>query len=391
VPRFRTGTVTAVLSERQGLQRVLVDGEAAFVLSDLTGPVGVGDRVVVNVTAGELSLGSAQGDIVHWNLSRGSWSGAGQGHVMKLRYTSLQLDLDVGWREADGEPAPDLPATLGGIPVVACSVHSQVPCVAAAFARAAPGRRLVYVMTDGAALPLALSDLVAAMVAAGLLAGTVTAGHAFGGDLEAVGVPAALALARRPLRADAVVVGMGPGVVGTGTALGTTALEVAPALDAAAALGGRPVVCVRASSADQRGRHQGPSHHTVTALRLVRSPVLVPAPPELCPSLRAALGVQLAGWHEVVEVSPGDGDGAEEGEGKGEGAGVGALLEATGLAVTTMGRGPADDPLFFAAAGAAGTLAGELAGGLAGGRGRRGGARSEGHTPGSAATSEQEP
>jgi hypothetical protein len=36
------------------------------------------------------------------------------------------------------------------------------------------------------------------------------------------------------------------------------------------------------------------------------------------------------------------------------------LLADAGLRVTTMGRAPADDPLFFAAAGAAGTLAAGL-------------------------------
>ena len=37
------------------------------------------------------------------------------------------------------------------------------------------------------------------------------------------------------------------------------------------------------------------------------------------------------------------------------------LLAGWGLQVTSMGRGPEEDPLFFAAAAAAGTLAGRLA------------------------------
>jgi hypothetical protein len=37
-----------------------------------------------------------------------------------------------------------------------------------------------------------------------------------------------------------------------------------------------------------------------------------------------------------------------------------ALLAEAGLQVTTMGRGPAEDPDFFAAAGAAGRLAADL-------------------------------
>ncbi|MDQ2650174.1 MAG: DUF3866 domain-containing protein, partial [Actinomycetota bacterium] len=39
-----------------------------------------------------------------------------------------------------------------------------------------------------------------------------------------------------------------------------------------------------------------------------------------------------------------------------------SLLDAVGLRVTTMGRGPAEDPLFFAAAAAAGAVAASLLG-----------------------------
>src|SRR4051794_10905427 len=311
MPSFRTGRVTEVLLERTGLQRVLVDGEAAYVLTELIGPVAVGDDVVINTTAVELGLGTGGWHVVHWNLSRREWSQPGAGHVMKLRYTSLQADTGVA-----EEQHAALPGQLDGMPVIAIGVHSQLAAVAAAFAEQAPGRRLVYVMTDGGALPIALSDLVAALTEKHLVAATVTAGHAFGGALEAVNVPSALVLARHVLYADAVVAGTGPGVVGTGTELGTTALEVAPILDAASALGATPIMCVRASSGDERDRHHGLSHHSVTALRLTRRPVVVPAPPD-----------------------------------------VAALLETAGIDVTTMGRTPREDPLFFETAAAAGSYA----------------------------------
>jgi hypothetical protein len=329
VPSFRTATVTEVLAERRGLVRVDTDAGRAYALTDLTGPVAVGDRVVLNTTAVELGLGTGGWHVVHWNLARDAWSAPGGGHILKLRYTSLQADVG-----AAEERHPDLPTDLGGMPVVACSVHSQLPCVATALLHARPGARVAYVMTDGAALPLALSDLVAAMVDGGLLAATITAGHAFGGDLEAVGVHSALALARHAAGADAAIVAMGPGVVGTGSGLGTTALEVATALDAAASLGGRPVACVRASNGDARARHRGVSHHTATALGLAHAEVTVPVPASL-----AAHPALARHGHPVVAVEVPD---------------VGPLLEARGLRVTTMGRGPAEDPLFFAAAAAAG-------------------------------------
>jgi hypothetical protein len=87
VPSYRTGTVDAVLEERPGLQRVTVDGERSYVLTQLIGSVVVGDRVVVNTTAVELGLGTGGWHVVHWNLDRpdGAWSEPGPGHIMKLR------------------------------------------------------------------------------------------------------------------------------------------------------------------------------------------------------------------------------------------------------------------------------------------------------------------
>lgn len=308
---------------------MLDDGLRAYALTDLTGPVGVGDAVVVNTTAVDLGLGSGGWHIVHWNLTRGPWSRPGPGHLLKLRYTSLQVDTGVG-----EESEPDTPARLYGLPVVAASVHSQVPVIAAAVAAQRPGTRVVYVMTDGAALPLALSDQVARLTELGLLAGTVTTGHAFGGDVEALNVPSGLALARHRLSADVAVVAMGPGGAGTGSRLGYTALEVAPVLDATAWLGGRPIACLRCSEADPRPRHQGISHHSLTALDAVRSAVEVAVPP--------GLEIPMDSRHQWRRVDPGD---------------PATLLHAAGLSVTTMGRGPHQDRLFFAAAAAAGVLA----------------------------------
>jgi hypothetical protein len=202
-----------------------------------------------------------------------------------------------------------------------------------------PSLRVSYVMTDGAALPLALSDLVAALRTRGLLDGTITAGHAFGGDVEAVSVPSALQIAVEHQRADVVICAMGPGVVGTGGPLGTTAVEVASIITAAAQLGGRPVVMVRASDADGRDRHRGISHHTRTALALtpVRTDLVVPG--RLCDEAEALSP------HRVVVI---------------EAPHVGDLLERSGLRVTTMGRTPLEDPLAFEVTAAAALHAARL-------------------------------
>jgi hypothetical protein len=316
VPSFRSGIVTAVLHERRGLQRIEVDGQAAYVLTDLIGPVTMGDRVVMNTTAVELGLGTGGWHVVHWNLSRDEWTPPLSGGEMKLRYTSLQVDVAV----AAGDAVPD-------VPVVACSLHSQLAAVAVAYKQARPDGRLVYVMTDGGALPLAFSDLVEALRAAGHVDVTVTAGHAFGGDAEATTIDHALAVAGGA-GADVVVVGMGPGSLGVGAGLAFTGRDAAAALDAAA----QPIVAVRYSDADPRPRHQGISHHTQALLDAVHRPVTVPIPTgEPTPPL---------GSHSVVSVEVPD-----------------LLPSLTTLGVTSMGRAPNEDPRFWAYAGAAGVAA----------------------------------
>ncbi|MDP8992458.1 MAG: DUF3866 family protein [Actinomycetota bacterium] len=326
--------MTGISSERQGLQRVELDsGRPAYVLTELIGPVAVGDRVVVNTTAVDLGLGTGGSDVVHWNLARGRWSSSGGGRVMKLRYTSLQVDTGAAEESEGYRPPP----SLGTMPVVACSLHSQVPCVAAAFKHLAPERRLAYVMTDGGALPLALSDVVAAMCGAGVVDATVTAGQAFGGHYEAVNVASALHVAKAAAQADAVVVGTGPGVVGTGTKHGTSALEVASVVDLAGRAGGRPVVALRHSGADHRPRHRGLSHHSLTALEYAHEAAVLPVP-------RGQVGPP--GWEDdVVEVDVPD---------------VSELAAAHGLRLDTMGRDVHHDPLFFAYAAAAGVVAASI-------------------------------
>ncbi|MEO6987526.1 MAG: DUF3866 family protein, partial [Aquihabitans sp.] len=220
--------------------------------------------------------------------------------------------------------------------VVVAGLHSHLPVIVAALAARAPSARVAYVMTDGGALPLALSDVVAGLTQRNLLVGTVTAGHAFGGDIEALNVPSALALARHVLGSDVIVVAMGPGVAGTNSTLGFSGLEVAPALDAVDWLGGRAIVSLRCSEADGRERHRGISHHSRTVLDAVRSSVDVVVPPGISPAN------DRHRWHEV---DPGD---------------VEALVAQFDLKVRSMGRGIQDDPIFFAAAAAAGTFAAGL-------------------------------
>src|SRR3989440_4553522 len=282
MPSFRSGKVTTLLMEGQGLQRVEValgDGnERAYVLTQLTGNAAVGDRVVVNTTAVELGLGTGGWHVVHWNLEREQWAERGPGHIIKGRYTSLQAD--VGSAEEHLEEL-DQVESIEGMPVVAAALHSQLPAAAVAFKERSPDARLAYVMTDGAGLPLALSDLAFELRNRALIDATITCGHAFGGDFEAVSIFSALAVARHVADADAAIVAMGPGIVGTNTRLGFSGMEGGGILDAPAALDGQPNACLRVSVPDPPARHRRLAHPSRTALRLACRERVAAAVPRL--------------------------------------------------------------------------------------------------------------
>src|SRR5437867_5922937 len=123
---LRRGLVTAVLSRDEGLARIEVDGVPCLAYPRLTGPVALGDDVLVNVQARELELGSGGFDVLYANLTRGLELPADSGaHVMKLPYTPLQS----AWPHT--EETEMLAGSLAGMPVVCCTLHSQVPPVCA--------------------------------------------------------------------------------------------------------------------------------------------------------------------------------------------------------------------------------------------------------------------
>jgi hypothetical protein len=353
MPSFQRGRVTELLEARRGLQRVLIDlgrtsPERAYVLTQLTGDVEPGDHVIVNTTAVELGLGTGGWHVVHWNLARERWSQTGPGHIIKARYTSLQTD--VGSSEEHWVELASV-TSIDALPVVAAALHSQLPAIVLGARSVLPDARIAYVMTDGAALPIALSDLVHALQERELVDATITCGHAFGGDHEAVNVHSALAVAAHVVHADLAAVVMGPGIVGTATRLGFTGMEVGPILDAAAALGGQPIAALRASDADPRPRHRGLSHHSATALTIgccCRARVALPAvggrlEARLRDDLDAA-GIMRR--HDVVPVPPPP---------------IIDLLRTHDLEVVSMGRAAQDDPILFESAAAAGALAAQLA------------------------------
>jgi 8-oxo-dGTP pyrophosphatase MutT (NUDIX family) len=187
----------------------------------LTGRPQVGDRVLLNVTALELGLGTGGYALVVAVPDRLPDDPAGPGHLVKARYTPLQATV-LGADE-QGSPHHAVLASaddLGGMPVVVADLHSALPAVLAALRADGPGRTAAYVMLDGGALPAWFSRTTAALREAGWLTGTVTVGQAFGGDLEAVTVHTGLLAARHVLGADVTIVAQGPGNLGTVGVLG---------------------------------------------------------------------------------------------------------------------------------------------------------------------------
>ncbi|MGE5508307.1 MAG: DUF3866 family protein [Chitinophagales bacterium] len=368
--RLRKGVVTRIVRERPTFQelRVLVEGaeRPAAAYPALSGPVAPGDVVTLNTTATALGLGSGGYDFVVAVDGERSADPPAPGHIMKLRYTPLQVKvLSVEEEESPHHAALDQCESLEGLPVVVGSLHSQlVPAVLGVRRFAGAGCRVVYLMTDGGALPLAWSETVDRLRREGLLAATITVGQAFGGDFEAINKFSGLLAAKVAAGADVAVVTMGPGIVGTGTRWGHTGLEAGEWVNAVAALGGSPIAVPRLSFGDARERHRGVSHHFLTALgRVARAPAVVPVPvmgggrdEEVWDTLTEAFAAPGCPPHELRRV---------------DASFLAEALAATGWEPTSMGRGFAADPAPFLGAAAAGRVAAEA---WLAGRGQAGGA-----------------
>jgi hypothetical protein len=360
---WEIGTVVQCLSCGEAVQEVLVTmedsstGRAVYYLNN-NRPLDIGDQVMLNTTTAKLKLGSGG---VHFVADVRNFitpnrikheESHKQGHIVKLRYTPMQrVVLAV---EEEASPFHSLfqkELSLEAMPVLIGELHSMLP-IAMCWIRhrrqqqieagvlALEQPRIAYIMSDGAALPIAWSKHVAKLEESGWLNTTITYGQAYGGKLEAVNKFTALLAARHAAAGDITIVTMGPGIVGTGTPLGHSALEVGELVNAVHALGGVPIVIPRISFADSRQRHQGISHHTLVSLQTVaQSSAILPIP--LLASKQAEfLSEQLRQYqchlkHQVISVSTVDWQEVED------------ALKLYPEPITTMGRGLHNDDLFF--------------------------------------------
>lgn len=356
MPSFRTGTVVDVLATfAGGTQRlnVSIDGisREALLYPRWAAPAKPGDQVVVNTTAVDLGLGTGDADFVVWNQSVTDYASPSGGHIMKLRYTPAQTDvLAVEAQESPHHETMVSATSLDKTPVIATSLHSQLLPALCGLREHKPEAGVVYVMTDGAALDAGHSNTLRRLRELGWLSGVITTGHSVGGDLESVTLHSGLLAARHVLDADLVIAGVGPGVVGTGTPFGTTALDLGTISLATTSLGGRSIVCVRLSEADPRPRHRGLSHHVVSALSWVAPSV----------DHEDACIVVPTGWGSKVASEVGSWRVVEH-----DASNVLSRLREAAeldLASSHMGRGPDEDALFFESAAAAGSYAAGLVG-----------------------------
>jgi len=328
------------------------DHQRAIAYISLTGPVSVGDEVLLNTTAVIKSLGTGGYHFVMANLSSEENGEDELGHIVKARYTPVQNSV----MAVEEEDSPHRKAiedfqTLGAMPVVIGQLHSQLAPAVAAIKRLSRGRaRVAYIMTDSSALPLSFSRLVSELREKGLIDTTITIGQAFGGELEAVNIYTGLIAAKEAAGADAVVVCPGPGHAGTGTKFGFSAIEQGEIVNAVNLLAGSAIAIARISFADPRLRHQGLSHHTLTAIGTVaitKCTLVLPMMDQMrLLAIQEQINHTAISYKHKVRVMDGR-------------PGITELQE-KGVRMSSMGRNYAQDEEFFLSASAAGALAAEM-------------------------------
>lgn len=281
-----------------------------------------GETVTANTLGLEMELGTGGFAIVLPNA--GGQAPPNENHFVKLPYTPLQLPAS----------PPEQAESLEGSPVVVLSLHSHLAPACCAAAALRPDLRVSFVWQEGGALPVALSESVRRLKERGLLHAVVSSGSCFGGDVEAPNLYSALLAAA--MTSDVILVGIGPGILGTGRLYGHGGMSAATALNAAESLGAEPVLAPRISSADARDRHRGISHHTRSVLQAAMGSVRVAVPASSKESLDG-----LPERHDYIPVSHA----------------AAGLEERFGVTFGSMGRTYSNDEVLFDAAVAAVALA----------------------------------
>ncbi|MGF7057026.1 DUF3866 family protein [Brassicibacter mesophilus] len=346
---FKEGIITKILEINDDVSWVEVMIESnvckAVNYNGLTGCPKTGDSVVLNTTAVDLSLGTGGYHfIIHNNrIKRNETSG--KGHIMKLRYTPLQMKC-LAAEEEDSLYHDSIKSfnNLNKSIYIVGTLHSMLAPIAAIIKWMAPKLKVNYIMTDAGALPIHFSKTVKQLKEKKIINNTITVGHAFGGDLECVNIYTGLIASDVVLNSDVTIITMGPGIVGTGTKYGFSGIEQGYIIDAVNVLNGTSFAVPRVSFADKRDRHKGISHHTITTMSEItysRSNLVLPyledSKMKIITSQINEYGIDEK--HNIIYE---------------EGKDVKAAMDYFGLKVKTMGRDYYGDQEFFMTLGAVG-------------------------------------
>ena len=323
--------VLEVIKDEELLQVLkLDDGSKAYNYPLLTGVVDVGEGVVVNTTAVDLRLGTGGYHFVINKLYPTGKKDHGPGHIMKLRYTPGQIKTYT-LEEEIGEELDKV--NLKGHYVVTVELHSMIAPLVLAFKKLNPDIRICYVMTDGGALPAYHSETVGKLKKHGLVEGVITTGHAFGGDLESVNFITAVQGSIKKYNSDVTIIGMGPGIVGTGF----TGVEQGIISDTLQNLGCSLFPAIRLGFADQRKRHMGISHHFLTNFGQVtrgKYPLVLPvAPRDKVSYLLKQLSVDGLTKKHQVRIVPS--------------VNIAELAQVYDIKLSSMGRNYRENPYYF--------------------------------------------
>ncbi|WP_432664804.1 DUF3866 family protein [Wukongibacter baidiensis] len=343
---LKTGIIEEIIECRGNVVELFVrignDSEKAIAYKTFTDGLEKGNEVILNTTAKDLKLGTGGYHFVVADLSNTEKKSSGYGHIMKLRYTPMQIKVNsMEEQSSKYHEVFNKFKSLEKMPVLVCGLHSMLAPLAIILKSINSNLRIGYIMTDGAALPIDFSKNVHFLKKRGYIDGSITVGHAFGGDFECVNIYNGLITAKDILKCDICIVAMGPGIVGTGTKYGFTGTEQGKIIDAVNDLNGSPICVPRISFNDKRERHFGISHHTITVLNLIsktRAYVGIPAfddDKESC--IRRQISrygidkkhdVLFMGFNDIIDV-----------------------LKKSDFVMETMGRTLKDDEAFFLSVG----------------------------------------
>ncbi len=345
---IKRGKVTKIIKKLEGRTDILVNidnkDENAINYDYLTGCIAVGDEVILNTTAVELNLGTGGYHFVIWNLNVSNQSIDTKGHIMKLRYTPFQLKTyAVEEQESPYHKLFHEFKSLNNMPVIVGTLHSMLVPISSTLKYLNNNIKIAFIMTDGAALPLYLSNAIYELKEKNIIYKTITLGHAFGGDYEVVNIYNALIAAKEIAKCDIAIVTMGPGIVGTGTPYGFTGVEQGYIADVVNDLGGVSITVPRITFKDERERHYGLSHHSLTVLSKIMKTKSNIALPNFSLEHETIIMKQikennLMQKHNIFKVEKNI---------------LEQALDQYGLEVKSMGRDLKNDPEFFATCSAA--------------------------------------